>query len=193
MRLALEAAKRDLEAEYRRKAGTLDAALAILEEIGPNLRAVDVGKLMPHATEAPPIESDVAVEIDAEPTTDHEPNHEHEPDSVGEEHEPESSGHHRDGAQSRTWEDEPDYEEDLEERFILREQVQQVIREFRGGRFAQRDVTRRLIEKFPDRDVSANSVSNALAKLSKRGEIKIVKPSHGGSDPALYREAALSG
>lgn len=184
----MEAAKRDLEAEYRRKAGTLDAALAILEEIGPNLQAADVTKLMPLGAGVPPTKSDAAVEVDAESVSDSEPT----PDSEDEEYEPESSGHHRNGAQWHIWEDEPDHEEDSEERFILREQVQQVIREFQGGRFAQRDVTRRLIEKFPDRDVSANSVSNALAKLSKRGEIKIVKPSHGGSDPALYREAVMS-
>lgn len=190
LKLALEAAKRDLEAEYRRKAGTLDAALAILEEIGPNLQTVDVGKLVPLGVQAPSIEPDVAGEIDAEP--DAETITEHKPDSEGEGHEPESLGHHGDGTQGHIWENEPDQEGGLEERFILREQVQQTIKEFRGARFAQRDVTQRLIEKHPDRGVNGNSVSNALAKLAKRGEVKIVKPSHGGSDPALYREVRVS-
>ncbi len=179
LKRALEAAKRDLEAEYRRKAETLDAALAILEEIGPNLQPADVAKLVSPGAEASRTATDTATENDAEPDTGSKSDSEHE------EHETEA-------AQDQMWEDAPNHNGALDKPFILREQIQETIKEFRGGAFYQKDVTKRIEEKYPDRKIHSGSVSNTLSKLAKRGELKVVKPARGGSDPALYREASVS-
>lgn len=176
LKQALEAAKRDLEAEYRRKAETLDAALTILKEIGPNLQPADVAKLMSPATEASPDDIGSTTEDDAEPEAGSRDDSENETDL----------------AQGQMWEDAPNHNGTLEKPFILREQVQEAVKEFRGGTFYQKDVTQRIREKFPDREVHQGSVSNTLAKLAKHGELRVVKPARGGSDPALYKEVGVS-
>jgi hypothetical protein len=172
LKRALEAAKRGLEADYHRKARTLDAAIAILEEIGPNLQPADMAKLVPEGVEALPIAADPTSEAGAESGTDLQPDSD-EPASYT----PENASA-RNGASG--------------ERFVLREQIQEVIKEFRGGAFYQKDVTERISEKYPDRKINSTSVSNTLSRLAKRGELRVVKPAHGGSDPALYKEANVS-
>lgn len=185
LKRSLEAAKRDLEAEYRRKAQTLDAALAILEEIGPNLQSADVAKLMSPEAKAPPEVADMTTENEAEPDAHSQPDSEDEANSERGEHE---TG----AAQDQMWEDASAHNGTLDKPFILREQIQEAVKEFRGGDFYQKDVTKRIEEKYPERKVHSGSVSNTLSKLAKRGELRVVKPSRGGSDPALYKEAAVS-
>jgi LPS O-antigen subunit length determinant protein (WzzB/FepE family) len=76
--------------------------------------------------------------------------------------------------------------------FVLKDEVRQAIKEFRGQAFVQRQVTDAITAKYPDTTVYPGSVSAALTKLVSSGDIELVKQARGGSDPALYREAAVS-
>jgi hypothetical protein len=76
--------------------------------------------------------------------------------------------------------------------FVLKDEVRQAIKEFRGQTFVQRQVTNTITAKYPDTTVYPGSVSAVLTKLVSSGDIELVQQARGGSDPALYREVAVS-
>lgn len=94
-------------------------------------------------------------------------------------------------AQDRMWEDAPT-PNGVPKAFVLKEEVRKAAKEFRGETFAQKDVTRRIREKYPDRTVYPGSVSATLATLANDKEIRVIKKARGGSDPTLYREVPVS-
>ncbi len=76
--------------------------------------------------------------------------------------------------------------------FSLGGEVRKAIKELEGQTFVQKDITERLREKHHDAKVYPGSVSAALARMAEQGDLVVVKPAGGGSDPTIYQEVRVS-
>ena len=76
-------------------------------------------------------------------------------------------------------------------KFVLKDEVREVVKEQRGRTFTQRQVTRKIREGHPEATIHPASVASALSRLATEGEIEVLKQSDGGSDPTVYREASV--
>ena len=74
-----------------------------------------------------------------------------------------------------------------DEPFRLKEAIKAAIEEVPDVKaFGQRHITLRIRRKHPGQRVYPGSVSSALSRMAKQGEIRVVKPAFGGSNPAYY-------
>lgn len=72
------------------------------------------------------------------------------------------------------------------EKWVLAREVQKAVLEIEAEEFKQRDITDRIIEQYPDRNVHSASVYNALSRMAARGEVE--KRDSVGSDSVIFRK-----